>query len=248
MTNPVDIAESQRQINAAREQTHANIATSQGWAEIASEGAEIATEKSAQAVSAASTAVASKDAALDYRNQSQVFAQTLNQRVDTGGQEIGYTSDGRPYLLDQAVNIPLRVDNSVGTRVFLGNTMIHGDTGWRNVTALLFNDVLEASDSTMRVSLRRCNDTIHLAYRMRVKTSSSHDFLELPVGFVPQLPYRALAGTTSGGGLIGTFGFPNRLRFTPSPAVGTLVSGHISVSVSSAAAHNWPSALPGSPE
>lgn len=27
----------------------------------------------------------------------------------------------------------LRVDDSVGTRVFLGDTMIHGDTGWRSI-------------------------------------------------------------------------------------------------------------------
>lgn len=238
MTNPVDIAESQRQINAAREQTHANIATSQGWAEIASEGAEIATEKSALAVSAASTAVASKDAALDYRNQSQVFAQTLNQRVDTGGQEIAYMSDGRPYLLEQAaVNIPLRVDNSVGTRVFLGNTVIHSDTGWRNLSSNLVNGWAGL------IYLRRVGDTVFVrGHDLDPVPSTAIHCLDLPAGFAGTFRHPIPAYVHNQ-----TWVYSRviqgilQLDRTSTPGVKRDLTGSFPTS------HLWPTTLPGTP-
>lgn len=67
------------------------------------------------------------------------YAATLIRRVNRGGREIDYLPDGRPYLLppEEVEEVPFEIDTTVGTRVFLGDVMIHGDTGWRNVTSTL---------------------------------------------------------------------------------------------------------------
>lgn len=65
----------------------------------------------------------------------------LETALDTRGiQEIDYTDTGRPYIRHQIQSgSVIKRDDSVGTRVFIGDVMIHGDTGWRNISSSLLN-------------------------------------------------------------------------------------------------------------
>ena len=49
-----------------------------------------------------------------------------------------------------------RIDTTVGTRVFAGDTMIYGDTGWRDVKGL------DAADFSGDLMVRRINNTVHI--------------------------------------------------------------------------------------
>ena len=49
-----------------------------------------------------------------------------------------------------------RIDTTVGTRVFAGDTMIYGDTGWRDIKGLY------AADFSGYLLVRRINNTVHI--------------------------------------------------------------------------------------
>ena len=49
-----------------------------------------------------------------------------------------------------------RIDTTVGTRVFAGDTMIYGDTGWRDIKGL------DAADFSGALEVRRINNTVHI--------------------------------------------------------------------------------------
>ena len=49
-----------------------------------------------------------------------------------------------------------RIDTTVGTRVFAGDTMIYGDTGWRDVKGL------DAAGFSGALEVRRINNTVHI--------------------------------------------------------------------------------------
>ena len=49
-----------------------------------------------------------------------------------------------------------RIDTTVGTRVFAGDTMIYGDTGWRDIKGL------DAAGFSGDLEVRRINNTVHI--------------------------------------------------------------------------------------
>lgn len=61
------------------------------------------------------------------------------------------------------VNTSLRLDTSVGTRIFAGDTMIHGDTGWRDVSALF--PEFDPTDRSPYFRYRRVGD--HVTFLIR---------------------------------------------------------------------------------
>lgn len=71
------------------------------------------------------------------------------------------------------------VDTTVGTRVFLGGVMVHGDTGWCDVTHQITNWDVE------RAEIRRQNDTITVRFMTLTRGSGSDGlFLDgLPAGW-----------------------------------------------------------------
>lgn len=102
----------------------------------------------------------------------------LESALDTRGiQEIDYTDTGRPYIKNQIQSGGvIRRDDSAGTRIFIGDVMIHGDTGWRDVTALR-----TGSGTVDSVLIRRLGDTVHL--RLKQPTGVVGELLALPAGF-----------------------------------------------------------------
>lgn len=78
-------------------------------------------------------------------------------------------------------NMALRLDTTVGTRIFAGNAMIHGDTGWRDVTSLLINGW---KATAFRV--KRTGDTVFWkVVGLSSTTATSRDFLSATAGISP---------------------------------------------------------------
>lgn len=89
---------------------------------------------------------------------------------------------GLTYFVDEAsvvdlfrsTNQPITTDTSVGTRVFVGNTMIYGDTEWRNVPRLTANEGLykfpDPPTSNNYLRWRRTNDRVFVAARVTIAT------------------------------------------------------------------------------
>ena len=73
---------------------------------------------------------------------------------------------------------PIRIDTTVGTRVFAGDTMIYGDTGWRNV------DWLPTGHDIGTLKVRRQNNTITLVGVVTPKSGGGESRPAIiPVGF-----------------------------------------------------------------
>lgn len=188
------------------------------------------------ATTKAGEASVSAQTATDKAAQTAIDALTLAQRVSTGAREIKRTSDGKPYLIPEAqvTEVDLRVDTSVGTRVFLGNTMIYGDTGWRDVTGMLVNGW-----TARYVHIRRIADMAYINVTAMVG-GSLPDFLPVIEGF-----YRYPSGSTSQTAL------PGGTTFT----VGGNTGGFYSTTGTGLQYFNawwptyqtWPSSLPGIP-
>ena len=135
----------------------------------------------------------------------------------------------------------LRVDNSVGTRVFLGDTMILGDTGLRKISSLL-KPGWRASQS---LSIQRVGNVIHLTgYVHSDGTATDEVIMEIPSGFQP-VGTKALTAPT-------TAGYPANVQLLELSAAGLKaygralnISGTIYIEVSWVTNYSWPSSLPG---
>lgn len=111
----------------------------------------------------------------------------LESALDTRGiQEIDYTDTGRPYIKHQIQSgTVIRRDDSVGTRVFIGDVMVHGDTGVRDVKSLVNSNSFSLSGSLPRLTLSRRNSIVTLSFRIRIESSASETNIlsAIPAGF-----------------------------------------------------------------
>lgn len=71
--------------------------------------------------------------------------------------------------------LSLRVDNSVGTRVYVGDTMIYGDTGWRELVPI--NGWVGA------IYVRRVNNTVYYRGKIGAETASNSNAWDIPTGY-----------------------------------------------------------------
>lgn len=77
--------------------------------------------------------------------------------------------------------VALRLDTSVGTRVFAGDTMIHGDTGWRDITADITNGWRAGS-----LKIRRQGDVVDFRVSgLDARDALGNTFLYMNTGFAP---------------------------------------------------------------
>src|SRR5690625_4226536 len=79
------------------------------------------------------------------------FAHLDGDRLSIDGDPLGPATVG------------ITVDTSVGTRVFMGDVMVYGDTGWRDITSTA-TDALDPSN-TGTIQLKREGNTVSLALR-----------------------------------------------------------------------------------
>lgn len=206
--------------------------TAQGSAATATTQAGISTTQAG--ISTAQAAISTTKA-----GEAAASALTLAQRVETGTKEIAYGQDGRPYLIDTpSVGVPLTVDTSVGTRVFLGDVMIHGDTGWRDVISLRIGSI----GSVGRILIRRSGSTVEV--RIQSPSGLSGDFLPLPSGFT------ATALDVALGAALGTAPLPHSVRVNGSsilalPHALTLTGSGYAAQLRFTTSDPWPTSLPG---
>lgn len=236
----------------ARTAAAGSATTAGGSATAAAGSASTASTKAGEASASATAASGSASTASSRAVQTAADALTLQRRVEAGAYEVGYTAEGEPYLLPpaQVLNVSLTVDNSVGTRVMLGSTMIHGDTGWRNVTALMLNGL------SGTVSIRRVGSEVMALIQSLSgmdSVASSTDILTLPDGWrsvqretqplthLTQLGIRPLVWVESAALRItrDAENSATRLTFDSSMAFRGLVRWETS--------QPWPASLPGTP-
>ena len=76
-----------------------------------------------------------------------------------------------------------RIDTAAGIRVFAGDTMIYGDTGWRDVSGYLSPGLI-VSSAFGRVRIRRIGGRIEFDIKVDVLESGLTSILErMPIGF-----------------------------------------------------------------
>lgn len=174
--------------------------------ETKSKASETAAKASETNSKASETAAGGHAATASSRaSEAAASAATLIQRINRGGREVGYLPDGRPYLLDpdEVEEVPIRVDTSVGTRVFIGDTMIHADTGWRMLgTADLING-WKVANSYLGPQLKRVGDIVYLyipSLGLDGVDSTQQAFMTTPQGFRPAFNYATFGSVFAANG------------------------------------------------
>lgn len=92
----------------------------------------------------------------------------------------------------------LRIDTSVGTRVFAGETMIYGDTGWRDIThryldmATATGSILTLGDGA-KILVKRTATSLSYGFEGPISASRNWtNLFQLPTGISPDLDLSAL--------------------------------------------------------
>ena len=185
-----------------------------------------------------------------------------------GGVDQFAFGDALQTLTVAGPGMTLRHDTSVGTRVFLdhpsGTTMLHGDTGWRDISSLLHEEwVLAAAGGVFQII--RQNNTVTLAARLQRAPDSPTRWpgeaipllnttdSSLPNGFDPLRIYSTYATlqvlTKYIGELVGnTWGDELRVRARSVPNNISWKAGDVlGFQVSWRTSQAWATSLPGLP-
>ena len=95
----------------------------------------------------------------------------------------------------------ITVDTSVGTRVYVGDTMIHGDTGWRDLTPYLEPGVTP-STNLGEARFKRENNRVYVEMKVDLSEEFTGSTLAiLPEGFrASSFRYLAIPFTATGAG------------------------------------------------
>lgn len=81
--------------------------------------------------------------------------------------------------------VALRRDTTVGTRIFSGSTMVHGDTGWRDISGYLVPGLV-VSVNFGRARMRRFGNRVEFDLKVDVNTSGLTAIFEgIPSGYRP---------------------------------------------------------------
>ena len=148
--------------------------------------------------------------------------------------------------VDGAVANALRVDTTVGTRVFFGDQMIHSDTGLRKVQDLAAGISFNTASHTM--TIRRVGNEVVLE-GFGVRTASDTWITgTIPPGFQPREgEYRGSRGLARVGSTIIPMG--NSSTLLRLSIIGTLIEIGATVDFSArwSTADAWPTSLPGTP-
>lgn len=170
---------------------------------------------------------------------------------DTGEQgpkgDKGDKGDPGEVTLAQ-LNQAIRVDTSIGTRVFSGNIMIYGDTGTRRVDELAASFDFTTSQLD-KMTIRRVGDVVTLESK-GVRTVADRWLTnDLPSGFRPKSgEYSSTRGIALSNGALVPVGNGNTVYRISS--AGEILSAGASVDFRAewVTDDSWPASLPGMPE
>lgn len=178
---------------------------------------------------------------------TQYFYSRSNLSVPYIAYRFKLTSGWSPWVQIQPIPDQFRQDTSVGTRVFVGDTMVHGDTGWRVHNALATGFDFTTS-SNHKLTIRRLGDQVFIEVS-GTKTSRDPWVTEIiPGGFrMRSGECTALRGTALIKGQIARVGNSStlhRLNIT-----GTIPDegDHVVLNATWFTDDPWPSSLPGTP-
>lgn len=151
-----------------------------------------------------------------------------------------------------------RLDTTAGTRIFAGDTMIFGDTGWRDVSQYLVAG-LGVSSNFGRARMRRVAGRVYFDIKLDVTQSGvTQVFNGIPIGFraMPQYPMdnqiftaSKLGATVSelkSGTHAGVF-YPNTSPLQTGAATPWPDQGTVAWTSSYSTSDPWPTSLPGIP-
>lgn len=254
----------------------ANAVTKAAAAETA---AGSANTKSDAAVATADEAETQVGFAVDTAGVAETKAQSVVDRADAGEfkGETGDTGDKGdkgdtgddstvPGPQGDPGNATMRVDNTVGTRIFItdGTTehMVSGDTEWRRIVGWSDGAVTEGTiparitpegTTTGGVYLMRQNNQVTLAI-VDGATDGTNPTIPLPAGFrgnnsqpYPAVPFSYRIGTDYFLSHAEVGATQVRLRLPAGARLSAAGSGGYGVMATWATAQAWPTSLPGTP-
>ena len=145
-------------------------------------------------------------------------------------------------------SIPVRIDTSVGTRVFAGSQMIMGDTGTRDVREIA-DDFDFSTSSFHKLLLRRVGDQVFMSGR-GVRTAESQWITNiLPWGFRPRSgEYNSLRGTILNKGVLSPLGNSATLLRLSVSGTTLKVGDDVVLNATWFTNDSWPTTLPGTPD
>ena len=146
---------------------------------------------------------------------------------------------------DQTLAHGITIDTSVGTRIYVGDVMIHGETGWRDIGANLLDGWAPAANRVL--IMREGNDvTLRLDTTRTSDASTFSNILDLPTGFNPAGRARIAPVfiTSSKQGWFDNISGPLRVRDLASSLS---EEDRITTTIKWITADPWPSSLPGVP-
>ena len=199
----------------------------------ASEGA--AASSASNAAASETNAKQSETNAGDYAAVATTAATEAVDAMERATEIVGGDFATHEYV-DNTLANALRIDTTVGTRVFTGNTMIYGDTGWRRISSTILNGWTVGD-----IQVRRITNKLHIrVWNLRGGAATSRTFVSLPQGFN--------WGSAGTGIVIGTTSVwympaDNSLELTPQDIYFSGVY-HMGESLLST---QWPTSLPGTP-
>lgn len=118
-----------------------------------------------------------REATQRLRNEAESFRDAAGSSATSSAQSA--TTAGE--ILEQMQGMEITVDTSVGTRVFVGDTMIYGDTGQISIHNLLIN----GWKAGLRVQLVRENNTVKLLVQGGSNALDGYDATSTPVFIIP---------------------------------------------------------------
>ena len=236
--------------SAASSKTQADKSATSATQAAASRDAAKASETAAagSAAAAKTSETNSKQHETNAGDYAAVATTAATEAVDAMGRAteiVGGDFATREYV-DGAVADALRVDTTVGTRVFFGDQMIYGNTGVRSV-----NDLVTGLDFTQRshhgAYITREGDAVSL-WGVGYALGELHLTELLPSGFrPPSNHYMSNAGTAASGSKTFLLGHHNqwtRITFSGSiPGKDT----HLGIQARWITLDPWPTSLPGEP-
>ena len=224
----------------------------EGWADSAHDSADAAAQSESSARQAEAGATSAAASAKTSETNSKTYeanARSAADRAEFAAEETIQQVEGdfatRNYV-DNTIANALRVDTTVGTRIFAGNVMIHGDTGLRRINDLATG--LDFSTSTLyKAVIYRVGYEVHLS-AIGLSLGIQNITENLPYGFRPIAgTYHSHLGSMYQSGQILSVGNPsstNRISVVAPPRVGVGVA----LRVSWRTADPWPTTLPGIPD
>ena len=200
----------------------------------------------ASAASSASNAAASESAAKQSETNAGDFAAVATTAATEAVDAMERATDlaGGDFAtheyVDGAVANALRIDTTVGTRLFFGEHMVYGDTGWRDISADVSNR------ESGRLLVRRIGEQVFLvADALKLTSTGSVSLPRLRVNFYPISRVRGTwneslsVSTAQGSYNISRTGYFN---------VYGVGSGAIEINETFLTDRSWPSSsLPGTP-